>query len=363
MDDFEQCSRKKHRSISGIVPSTSKTAVEGEHLTIEELLPSLTIAADLFSGPSEPSLLALPNELLDYVFSFLDAEPPSQRNFTQLPSRDWTDSCQAPLKALSRASRRLRLILLQRLFRHARLDACHLAPLLEFVHLFDLASSIESIVVHVPALHDGVHPTWYVRLLNEIPVSRLTVGCEPHILEEVLGIQMNLADRWAFHIPYQYLEVRQPSSEATRQVFYHSLPGLLGTKGWQSIRIHEGSSLAAYTSYEYFLKQPPSFMLDIRSHLSDVPFDATPELMAKDFPRLSTPITLVQGMLQNLREFSFVAVFPCYNHFADISECIGRMWNLERLFIKLCPEPDSTVLEDAVKAAEGHIDLNDPWNE
>lgn len=347
--------------------STTESSIEGSRtVTTDELLSTLETTADASSESVRSSLLVLPNELLHHVFSFLDEDPPSERIFTHLPSREWTDHAGAPLKALSTVSRRLRAIVLQSLFKHARLDPCHLTPLLEFVHQFDLASSVESIVAHVSDLRDCFHPAWYVRLLNEVPATRLVVGCEPHAIAETAGIQMNLTDRWAFNIPYQYLELRQPTFEAIRQISYDYLPGLLGAKHWESVRVNEGSSLAAYTSYEYFLKKPPSLLSNVHTYLSSIPFD--PENLQETFPSTFTQVsltqlTLTQQMLQNLREFSFVAVFPFYNHVDDILKCIRRMRNLERLFIKLCPEPESTVLDEAVEAAEGHIDLNDPWNE
>lgn len=317
--------------------------------------------ADASSTSATSSLLILPNELLHHAFSFLHKTPPSERHFTHLPGRNWTDHAEAPLKALSTVSRRLRAIVLQILFTHARLDPCYLTPFLDFVHQLGLASSIESIVAHVPDLRHCFHPAWYVRLLNEVPATRLVIACEPHTFAEIAGIDMNLADRWAFNIPHQYLELRQPTSEAIRQTSYDYLPGLLGAKHWQSVRVNEGSSLAAYTSYEYFLKKPPSLLSDIHTCLTSIPFD--PENLPEMSSSTLTGITLTQHMLQNLQEFSFTAVFPFYNHVDDILKCIRRMTNLERLFIKLCPEPGSTVLDDAVEAAAGHIDLNDPWNE
>ena len=39
------------------------------------------------------------------------------------------------------------------------------------------------------------------------------------------------------------------------------------------------------------------------------------------------------------------------------------MHHLQRLFLKLIPEPDSTVLNDEIEEAKGHLDVNDPWNE
>lgn len=39
------------------------------------------------------------------------------------------------------------------------------------------------------------------------------------------------------------------------------------------------------------------------------------------------------------------------------------MHRLQSLFVKLIPEPDSTVLNDEIQEAKGHLDVNDPWTE
>lgn len=39
------------------------------------------------------------------------------------------------------------------------------------------------------------------------------------------------------------------------------------------------------------------------------------------------------------------------------------MPNLTHLAFKLCPEPDSTVVDDELNLALGHIDVNDAWME
>jgi len=361
MDDSSFCSRK--RDDAPDILANSKSTAEGYGTIVDELLPALAITVTSSSNLSRTSLLTLPNEVLDHVFAFLEAEPPSARNLVQLPSRDWTISHQAPLKALSTTSHHIRAIVLHRLFRHSRLDPCQLTPFLEFINRSDLALSIDSMVAHISVLQDCFHPAWYVRLLNEVPLTRLVVGCEPHLFVGITGIRMDLADRWAFDIPYQYLEVRQSASEAIRQSSYDYLPGLLGVKHWNSIRVNEGSSLAAYTSYQHFLKKPPSLFSNVQICLSSIPLNATPESLRELFPETSTQITLVQDMLQNLRDFSFIAVFPFYNHVDNILKCIRRMRSLESLFIKLCPQAGSTVLDDGIKAAGGHIDMNDPWNE
>jgi hypothetical protein len=68
-------------------------------------------------------------------------------------------------------------------------------------------------------------------------------------------------------------------------------------------------------------------------------------------------------MFAELEEFSFSAIFPFYNHVDEILKSVRKMKKLRILRTKLCPEPNSTVLNDEIEAAGGHIDVNDPWTE
>lgn len=309
------------------------------------------------------SILDLPNELLDYISASFDHQPPSSNNFIELPTSTWTCSEVHDLKALSAVSRRLRSVILPRLFRHARLNPAHLTEFLEFVHTNVLAGGIETIVADLREPYFDVHPAWWCRLLNEIPVTRLTVGGAPQRFTEIARIPLNLNDCWAFNVPYQYLELQQSPAVALQQISYDSLPSLVGAKPWHVMRTNEGSSLAAYTTFEYFLKKPPSLISGIQARLGFIPVGAISETTQQSFQDSVLSVTSIRAMLEGLTEFSFIAIFPFYNHVDDILKCIRKMTNLKRLFIKLCPEPDRTVLADEIKAAKGHFDINDPWNE
>lgn len=308
-------------------------------------------------------LLNLPNELLDFIFDVLDRQPQSTTSFIELPASSWTASEACDLKSVSLTSRRLRRAVLPRLFKHARLNPAYLTDFLEFVHQTDLASKIETIVADLQEPYYDVHPAWWCRLLNEIPITRFTIGGSPERLAEIARIPINLHDSWAFNVPYQYLEIQQYPHTALQHISYDDLPGLLGAKQWHSVKVNEGSSLAAYTTFEYFLKKPPSLISNIQTYLNVTPDGATTETTKKWFGSSGPSIMSTRTMLEDLSEFHFVAVFPFYNHVDDILRCIRKMKNLRKLFIKLCPQPERSVLDDEIRAAQGHFDINDPWNE
>jgi len=120
-----------------------------------------------------------------------------------------------------------------------------------------------------------------------------------------------------------------------------SATNLLMARPWCSVTVNEGSSLKAYTTYEYFLRQTPSLMSAL----------------------LTTKSVDADILFRNLSSFSFVAIFPFYNHVDQILKCVRKMRRLKTLFVKLCPEPESNVLSDEIEDARGHIEVNDPWNE
>ena len=108
--------------------------------------------------------------------------------------------------------------------------------------------------------------------------------------------------------------------------------------------LNEGSSLKCYTTYEYFLRRTPSPIYSIPPNTLTLP-------------------PLPNPFLANLQSFSFIAIFPIFNHIDDLLLRVKQMTNLRYLFVKLIPEPNSTILDDEINAAIGHFDVNDPWTE
>lgn len=310
------------------------------------------------------SLLRLPNELLDHVFAFLDTAAPSESGFNSLPSLICSAETQWALKNVSLVSRRLRTIVLDRLFTHVRVNPSSIMNFLHFIDQAGLSWKVDSIVVRVSS-HEYVSPgsTWWCLLLDKIPSRRIVIQGKPEKHEALFGLEVILHDAWAFKVPCQYIELSQQDL-LQRAVPCDPSTGLFAAKQWQSVRVNEGSSLAAYTSYEYFLKKVPSLLASLQHYLSVSP-PSLDDLTAYRtmFANSATRIMATAKMIENLEAFSYTAVFPFYNHVGEILKCVRRMKNLRKLYIKLCPEPGSSILEDAMQAASRHIDLNDPWSE
>ncbi|EXJ81736.1 hypothetical protein A1O1_07801 [Capronia coronata CBS 617.96] len=304
------------------------------------------------------SLLDLPNELISRIISFLDSPSPFDELLLHKPiswrniKRPWqvddpddtTDGSlywHDPLKQLSLTSRLARSLTLPILFKYAVLHPARLTSFLVFLKEQDLIHHVSSVVADVPGIYNHLHPAWWARLLNEVPIARLSIFAPPEVLARLADTPSCTSDAWAFDMGSQILRFDQSADEIRAQIDYDNLPNFLVARPWTKMTFNEGSSLLAYTTYEFFLRRTPSLLTTLHVNNS----------------------TAGNAMFANLLSFEFIAIFPFYNHVDEILKCIRKMEKLQRLFIKLCPEPDSTVLRDEIEAAGGHLDVNDPWNE
>ena len=276
-------------------------------------------------------LLDLPNEILSHIFTFLDSPCPSEVNFNSQPSKLLTRSGNLHLKSISTVSERCRSTALPLLFAHARLDPYKLTDFLAFVRSKQLEAHIKSVVAMLQGPCNHLHPAWWARLLNRVPATSFSIICAPHVFAELASISIVDVDSWAFNMPHQVIRFRQDPETARQHISLNDLPNLLTARPWTDFSVNEGSSLKAYTTYEYFLRRTPSLMATL--HLSKSAEADT--------------------MFGNLTSFSFVAIFPFYNHVDEILKSVRKMKKLQKLSLKLCPEPESTVLADEIEEAQG----------
>jgi hypothetical protein len=292
----------------------------------------------------------LPNELLGHILDYLDTECPSEVNWNQRPDIYLTQSKTFDLKNISSTSKHLRHLVLPRLFAHARLDPNQSTPFLLFIRDKGLTLHITSLVVHLSGPCTHLHPTWWYLLLNTIPLTTFTILCPPYVFAELTHASLVDTDSWVFNMPYHTLRLRQDRPTTTSSPFSH----LFTTLPWTHLSVNESSSLKAYSQYEYFLRRTPSLLASLshalhynHNHYSDFNLTLSP---------FST-------LLTNLTHFTYTAIFPFYNHIETILHSVRKMPNLTHLAFKLCPEPESTVIDDELALALGHIDVNDAWME
>ncbi|KIW13955.1 hypothetical protein PV08_06736 [Exophiala spinifera] len=311
------------------------------------------------SSHNATTLLNLPTELLNHIVFFLDNGDPLTASILRKPKApqntlgtshlkanhsyfDDSNYRDCPLKILTVTSRLLRKLVLPFLFQHARPSPECFGQFLAFLASNHLASKVTSIHVYLTTHCNHVQPPWWGRILNALPsATKITVTAPPEVLNGLAGIYSWSNDAWAFDMPLQVLQLRRPLKFYHDQIDYETSPNFLSSEGWTGMTVNEGSSLLAYTTYEFFSRRTPSLLTALRHNDS-----------------------MASGTLfANLTHFDFIAIFPFYNHVDEVLHCIRKMKRLQRLFLKLCPDPDTTIFRDEVESAGGHMDINDPWNE
>lgn len=329
----------------------SQISIELERLleydTVSLLLRTSTADDNQATTLSEPrhgtsALADLPNELFDHVLGFLDRQCPSELNWHQRPDLNITKSTNADFKNLSLVSKSIRALTLKRLFAHVCLDPNQSPALLDFVDQHDLARHVTSILARLTEPSGKIlHPLWWARLLNTIPAPTFSIICPPYLIGEFATTTVSDVDMWAFNMPFHVIRFRQSKFAALRQTSFNDDHDLFSARPWTEFSINEGSSLKAYSQYEYFLRRTPSLMNAV----------------------LLCPFQGLTDMLSNLERFSYAGIFPFYNHVEDVLKNIRKMPNLKYLCFRLCPDPGSSVIEDELADSKGHIDISDAWME
>ncbi|KAI4727994.1 hypothetical protein E4T49_04180 [Aureobasidium sp. EXF-10728] len=203
---------------------------------------------------------------------------------------------------------------------------------------------------------------WNV-LFQKLDPARVTVLAPPSKLACLLGCSMNMLDAWAFPgMSMQLVSVwreprpaevadhcRSPSQsdydmmqpvELVMEPNEYGRPAfssLVYIRPWTHLAVNEGSFLEAYSTYEYFHKNPPGILASV----------------GRAF-RLEMDMWSV----------AYKAVFPFGNHIGTPLDRItykGNSSNVRKLYVKLAPDPDDTILDDPAQV--GKADIADCWRE
>ncbi|KAK8004766.1 hypothetical protein PG990_010803 [Apiospora arundinis] len=343
----------------------------------------------------------LPREILAEVLEFLAGPAPSERRLHEQPSDDLLESDVVDLKSASRTSKLWRALALPILFRNVlwrpRLsslspsDGLHPAPLLRFlldrglkrqVLTFTLLVDFADQQIEPSRVAYQIHPsdleTLWDQLFAVIDPLRFTIIAPPATLAALLSRMLFLDDAWSFNIPYHILSLarshRDPPSDREddaapdllsssfsssshhhpppetaaagasrpRHYFKGAMPAppcpFLTLRPWTSLLLNEGSSIRAYSTYEFFLRSPPS-MLSALLGTGEYP-NNTPLL----------PATVI--------DFNYIAIFPLSTH---VSVLLHSLPKVDRFFVRFTPRPNNRILED--RRALQHVDMADLWME
>lgn len=239
-----------------------------ESITCEGLGPAIMV-----------SLADLPSELIHHIALILHSnETPSRRYLHEEPSTLLFSSSHQPLKKLSQTCRFLHDLCFPYIFSALKADIGDISSFAGFVQGHNLVEKVESLMIcsfksNAQALTDGSRGSGKVcsisewsqifALLDTVRPRSLTLVLPPAAYEGLLPYKLILKDTWAFDIAYQVLhldqglDIIQPSSiprPTTTSNIFCSRP-------WNHVTFNEGSSIPAYSTYEYFHMMTPTLLL------------------------------------------------------------------------------------------------------
>lgn len=225
----------------------------------------------------------------------------------------------------------------------------------KFVTQNDLKRHIKSVVIYTdkeyelgyvseadvaPAL--AVAEIW-VTIFRYLEPTRVVVAAPPTTLAKLLDTQVASQDTWAFEMEMHYVELIQPEPDPSR--VEHSKAccrgqneALIDQRPWTHLGYNEGSSITAYSTYEFHSKQSPQILHRILNRLAEE----------------------VQPCC-NITSFSFTGIFPFFGTIAAINKELRRISTLKQVAFQLAPGQENNALDDPERV--GRAQRSDFWLE
>ncbi|KAK2879288.1 hypothetical protein FQN49_001009, partial [Arthroderma sp. PD_2] len=287
--------------------------------------------------------------LLDLILSFIGATPPptsDERALRDLPSHAITSSKTTDLKNVSRVCRRFQEFSREYLFSFCRYELRDQDRFLAFIKRHGLTEHVKSITVSVRTIFPGSEKKlWWKTLFQHLNPEVVTVVAPPFMMAEMAQCSLEDTHTWAFDMPLQTMQFRQQPSLQTNFERSEGDDTFLSSKPWTELLFNEGSSLRAYSNYEYYLLRVPSIM----NHWGSVD-----PLQAVELPY---PVSAISRLMS----FHYTAIFPFYNHTNLVLKVIRNMTNLRYLSFQLAPPAGNDIFENEQRTTT--MDPNDPWME
>jgi hypothetical protein len=222
-----------------------------------------------------------------------------------------------------------------------------------FITQYDLKHHIKSIVVHTDKEYElrhvatadaplsrAVSDIWS-QIFSHLDPHRLVVAAPPTTMASLLDTSMLSNDAWAFDMKMHYVELLQPDTPPLEHVSPTCRPwdtALIHRKPWYHLGYNEGSSITAYSTYEYHLKQSPKMLYLILLRF------------AKEVENCC-----------NIRSFTFFGVFPFSTNITTIIRALHKVRTLKRVQFKLSPGPENDLLRTPKRM--GRAQPSDLWLE
>ncbi|KAF2113037.1 hypothetical protein BDV96DRAFT_149583 [Lophiotrema nucula] len=179
-------------------------------------------------------------------------------------------------------------------------------------------------------------------IFDHFEPARLVVAAPPATLAGLLDVQMLSSDAWAFEMNMHYVELLQEDSiTVTHSRTSQCRPwdtALIHRRPWTHLGYNEGPSIAAYSTYEYHLKQSPKILFLILVRLSKE----------------------VQSCC-NIRSFSFTGIFPLSTNVLSIVRAVHMIKTLRKIQYQLAPGPENDLMSSPKRM--GRAQPHDLWLE
>lgn len=197
--------------------------------------------------------------------------------------------------------------------------------------------------------------TFWDVLFRYLEPLQITLVAPPSTLACLLNCSIKMLDSWAFPgMGHQLVTLQRPrqdrnSADGRRTGYSRSeaihlrtgpndyarpaLASLLYIRPWTHILINEGSYLQAYSTYEYFHKEPPGIVYPLAQGF-EVPM--------------------------SLESITYHSVFPFHDYLAAAVNLMSTGM-IRSLHVKLAPDAQDTTLDDPAQI--GKADITDCWGE
>ena len=304
------------------------------------------------------SLVNLPPELIYNIASHL----PNNQNLAsnlwhEEPPFDVVEAQERANRSLSHVCRYLRGVMLRTLFSVTPVVfRCRPDVYDKELHTILLAleeakrylnspeSSIAHLVVRflmvespseIQLLPDAFYQDICSRLLQKFRPEHLTVVFPsqlfPFLSSPSQREMVGQDDSWAFDMPLHVLRLSYPLTQS------RPTEASIWENPWSNITLNEGSSLKAYSTYEFYSKRNPSIFL--HNGFNENVISSTWSF--------------------TLREFEYVAIFPLPSHIKLVLSRLESLHNLEVLTTRFAPHENSSILSNSIRVGTGQF--KDMW--
>ncbi|GAB7350355.1 hypothetical protein MBLNU459_g0984t1 [Dothideomycetes sp. NU459] len=212
---------------------------------------------------------------------------------------------------------------------------------------------------HPDSMRDEMHSLiasaafWDV-LFSAIEPRQLTLLAPPSTLACLLNCSVRLTDAWAFPgMSLQLVSLRRPfvqGNVAVRDMPYDqddpitlrldlngtarpALASVVYIRPWTDLVVSEGSYIQAYSTYEYFHKEPPGILY---------------------------PIAQAFEQRISIQAITYQAIFPFHDYLAATVNLMST-GIIRHLSVKIAPGDNDDVLTDPTQV--GKADVTDCWGE